>query len=149
MRLFLGICACLIIVLAVTPSAAAATAQSVSVPLSPVRHSGVSGTAVLSAAGQRTRAVVTLRHLPAHASAAVVGLAGRCSDLKHLSASFMRMPTLQVHGTAASGSGWIEFPLRGHENIRFSDLMRGGDVIIVYAATGRHPSHIAACGTIL
>src|SRR5436305_10461831 len=85
--------------------------SSVTVPILPVQHSGIRGTLVLRGAGKRTMAVVTLRHLPPHARPWIGLKSGRCSDLHHISASTLFLPTLveNTQGTA-TGTGRVHGP---------------------------------------
>lgn len=112
--------------------------ETVTVQLEPVGGSGVSGTAVLTAAGEGTTVELDVQGLAPGASARAAMQANTCAMP---SASFAALPDLQADASGkavATGSALF----RGTDNVALATMADGGHVITVQ--TGQ----MVACGVI-
>jgi len=127
----------LVATLLLVPAVAAAQ-ESVTAWLEPVGDSGVSGSAVLTAAGDGTQVTLDVKGLAANATARATMHAGACDAP---SASFSELPALEADADgAASATGSVLF--RGTEAVAL-DTMADGEHVIVIQTDG-----VVACGVI-
>jgi hypothetical protein len=113
--------------------------QAVTVQLDPVGESGVTGTAILIAAGDGTNVELHIKGLAPGADARSTMHAGTCAMP---SASFAALPDLKADTTGtAMGTGAVLF--RGTENVSLA-IMTDGEHIIAIQSGGQ----VVACGVI-
>lgn len=128
----------LVLALLLVPGMAVAQ-EAVTLELSPVGESGVSGTATLTAAGDGTEVTLEVQGLAPGADARASMHAGTCAVP---SASFAALPDLQADASGrATATGLVLF--RGTENVALATMADGEHVIIV-----RSGGQVVACGTI-
>ncbi len=130
---------------------ALATPKSVMVRLHPVGRSHVTGTVTFIAAGNYTKTMVDVRHLPHGARPFAVMHAGACSNLARLSASSMFLPALRMRGGGrATGSGWLHGPDAGGTwKVHLWEVTGGGSVVVVGLEVPRGSKRVpplVACG---
>ncbi|MCL4296849.1 MAG: hypothetical protein KJ077_14025 [Anaerolineae bacterium] len=112
--------------------------ETVTVRLEPVGGSGVSGTAVLTAAGEGTNVELEVQGLAPGASARATMQANTCAMP---SASFAALPDLQADASGmAVATGSVLF--RGTDSVSLATMADGGHVLTIQ--TGQ----MVACGVI-
>ncbi len=112
--------------------------EQVGVNLDAVGGSGVSGTALLIAAGQGTNVTLEIQGLPAGADARAVMNAGTCAQP---SASFATLPNLKADSNGkATASGPILF--HGTEPVALATIADGQHIISIQT------DKVVACGVI-
>lgn len=128
----------LVLTLVLLPVVARAQ-ETVTVQMQPVDGSAVSGTAVLTAAGDATEVELEVAGLPAGAAAQATIQAGTCTMP---SASFATLPVLEADASGnATATGRVLF--RGTEDVALS-TMADGEHIVAIQSEGA----VVACGVI-
>ncbi len=133
----------LLLVMALLPWPAIALAQEqieeqVPLNLEAVGGSGVSGTAVLTRAGQGTKVVLEIQGLPAGADARAAMNAGTCAQP---SASFAALPNLKADSNGkATATGSILF--HGTDAVALETVADGQHIISIQT------DKVVACGVI-
>jgi hypothetical protein len=112
--------------------------EQVTVQLEPVAGSGVSGTAILTAAGDGTQVALDVEGLAPGATARATMQAGTCAMP---SASFAALPDLTADAAGrATASGLVLF--HSTENVALTVMADGEHIIAV------HTDQVVACGVI-
>ena len=112
--------------------------EAVTVQLDPVGTSGVSGTAILIAAGEGTAVTLDVKGL---APGAAAGAAMQANTCAMPSASFAALPNLKADATGrATATGSVLF--RGTEAVALATMADGEHVIAIQAG------QVVACGVI-
>ena len=112
--------------------------ETVTVPLEAVEGSGVSGTAVLTAAGEGTNVALEVNGLPPGATARATMQAGTCATP---SASFAALPDLTADaGGRATATGSVLF--RGAEAVALATMADGEHILAIQT------EQVVACGVI-
>jgi hypothetical protein len=113
--------------------------EGITVQLDPVGDSGVSGTAVLIAAGDVTNVELDIKGYAPGADARSAMHAGTCAMP---SASFATLPDLKADATGrATATGSVLF--RGTENVTLATMADGEHIIAIQAG-----GQVVACGVI-
>lgn len=133
-----GILSGLVLMAALCLPLAVLAQESVTVQLSAVGDSGVSGTATLTSEGEATQVALEISGLPTGATARATMQAGTC---EMPSASFATLPDLEADEAGrASASGYVLF--RGSEDVALETMADGEHVVIIQLETA------VACGGI-
>jgi hypothetical protein len=112
--------------------------EQVTVQLAPVAGSGVSGTAILTAAGDGTQVALDVEGLAPGATARATMQAGTCAMP---SASFAALPDLTADAAGrATASGAVLF--HATENVALAVMADGEHIIAI------HTDQVVACGVI-
>jgi hypothetical protein len=112
--------------------------EQVTVQLEPVAGSGVSGTAILTAAGDGTQVALDVEGLAPGATARATMQAGTCAMP---SASFAALPDLTADAAGrATASGAVLF--HATENVALAVMADGEHIIAI------HTDQVVACGVI-
>ena len=125
-----------LLVLALLLPGAILAQETVTVRLDPVGESGVSGTAILTAAGEGTNVALDVSGMAPGADARATMQADTCAMP---SASFAALPDLKADATGrATATGSVLF--HGTENVALATMADGEHIIAVRAGSRSWPA---------